>query len=97
MSVSQPARFGEDWSDERVASFLQRQAPDGIDPDYHVLTQAYRHMRFEDLDRFLTFFLDQKRHLQAVGPHGKTWIQDIQSHAAAQPLLQRLAERGLIS
>ena len=45
MAFTQPANFNEEWSDERVKSYLNHQAPDGDNPDFNVLYVAYKHMR----------------------------------------------------
>ena len=56
MAFTQPANFNEEWSDERVKSYLNHQAPDGDNPDFNVLYVAYKHMRAADFARFLVFF-----------------------------------------
>jgi hypothetical protein len=80
MGVSQPARFGEDWSDERVKGYLGRPAPDGTDPDFHVLMTAYKHMRPYDFERFIHFFLEAGRNLDAPGPDGRSLPEIVRSH-----------------
>jgi hypothetical protein len=81
MGVTQPARFGEDWSDERVKGYLDRQAPDGHNADFHVLVTAYKHMRAHDFERFVVFFKEAGRDLNAVGPEGKSLLELVRGHA----------------
>lgn len=98
MSVSQPARFGEDWSDERVAGYLNRQAPAGTDADFHALHTAYKHMRAEDFARFLNVFKSAGRRVDARNPQGNSLLDLVAAHpasAAFAHLLQR--EHTLVS
>ena len=81
MGVTQPARFGEDWSDERVKSYLNREAPNGENPDFHVLMSAYKHMRAYDFERFIGFFLAAGRNLDARGREGHTLLEIARNHS----------------
>lgn len=81
MGVSQPARFGEDWSDERVRGYLNRPAPAGENPDFHVLVTAYKHMRPHDFERFISFFKAAGRDLNARNGQGLTLLEIVRTHA----------------
>ena len=72
---SQPSVTDEIWDDERVKSFLDLQ-PAGENADFHVLLRAYRGMRVEDFERFLVFYTEAGRDLDARDPQGRT-IWDI--------------------
>ncbi|HEX5360294.1 MAG TPA: PA4642 family protein [Fluviicoccus sp.] len=80
MALSQPARFGEDWNDDRVRGYLNRQAPTGVDPDFHVLNTAYKHMRAYDFERFMAFFLDEGRNVNAVNENGRCLLDLVREH-----------------
>lgn len=90
MALSQPARFGEDWSDERIKAYLEHQAPEGINPDFHVLMHAYKHMRACDFERFLPYFLEAGRDLQARGPEGKTLLELAREHRRSDEFVKIL-------
>lgn len=77
---AQPSVTDEWWSDERVKSFLDKQPVDGEDPDYHVLLKAYRGMVPEAFERFIAFFVEAGRNLDAPGPGGRTLLQLISEH-----------------
>lgn len=94
MALSQPARFGEDWSDERVKAYLNRTAPEGIDADFHVLHTAYKHMRAIDFERFLAFFQEAGRNLNATSPDGKTLRTLVAEHPASADILLLLDAHG---
>jgi hypothetical protein len=90
MSVSQPARYGEDWSDERVKGYLNHIAPEGDNADFHVLMVAYKQMRAYDFERFVTFFKEAGRDLNAQGADGKTLLKIAQSHAKSADFVKIL-------
>lgn len=83
MGVSQPARFGEDWSDERVRGYLHREAPPGENPDFHVLATAYKHMRASDFERFLVFFREAGRDVSARNADGQSLLDIVRTHPKA--------------
>lgn len=72
MALSQPATFNEEWSDERVFAYLNHLPPVGVNADYHVLYNAYKHMRPFDFERLLTKFVADGRDLNATNPQGQT-------------------------
>ena len=77
---SQPKVTDEVWNDDRVRSFLALEPVDGDSADYHVLLKAYRGMRPEDFERFLKFFVESGRDLDARDPQGRTLWQVISNH-----------------
>ncbi|PTQ88287.1 PA4642 family protein [Agitococcus lubricus] len=80
MALTQPAKFGEEWNDERVKSYLNRQPPLGENADFHVLYNAYKHMRANDFERFLVYFLAEGRDLHAVNTEGKSIVDLAKEH-----------------
>lgn len=90
-----PKVIGEEWSDERVRSFLAIEpAEAGINPDFHVLQKAYRAMRAEDFERFIGFFLDAGRDLNAVGESGETILDHISAHRRSTAYAEALKAAG---
>ena len=77
---SQPKVTNEEWSDQRVLSFLCLEPAAGISADYHALEAAYRHMRATDFERFLKFFSEAGRNLDARDPRGRTLWDVISAH-----------------
>jgi hypothetical protein len=82
------------WSDERVQSFLRMQPLDGESADYHVLLKAYRGMTPEAFARFITFFVEAGRDLNAPGPGDRTLLKLIQGHRHASEYVQILKDAG---
>ena len=68
------------WTDERVQGFLDLQAPEGENPDFHVLHKAYQGMVPESFGRFVEYFVEAGRDLNARGREGKTISEVLSSH-----------------
>ena len=71
MAFSQPATFNEEWSDERVFAYLNHLPPEGTSADFHVLYNAYKHMRPHDFELLLTQFVADGRDINATNPQGQ--------------------------
>lgn len=84
---SQPQVTDEVWDDDRVRSFLNIQ-PYGDDADFHVLLKAYRGMRVDDFERFLKFFVEAGRNLDAQDNQGRTLWEIIGSHRQGQDFVE---------
>ena len=76
---SQPQVTDEVWDDERVKSFLALE-PYGENAAFHVLLKAYRGMRVGDFDRFLKFFTEAGRDLDAKDTKGRTLWEIAANH-----------------
>lgn len=94
MSVSQPARFGEDWSDERIAGYLDRLPPAGDNADFNVLYTAYKHMRLDDFQRFLLAFAKQGRDINGTNSQGQTMLTLVSGHAQSEGFAEALRAHG---
>lgn len=77
MAVSQPATFNEEWSNERVLSYLNHIPPEGVDADFFVLYNAFKHMRAHDFERLLNRFQRDGRNVLAQNSEGKNIYQVI--------------------
>jgi hypothetical protein len=91
---TQAAVTDEWWSDERVKSFLDMEPTAGEDADYHVLLKAYRGMVPEAFARFIAFYTEAGRNLNAPGPGGKTILQLINEHRHGTEYAQILKQAG---
>ncbi len=76
--------LGEVFDDERIRTFLNFQAPEGVDPDFHVLEKAYRGMKAENFATFLSFFLETGRNPHARNPQGQTLLDIMSKHQRAR-------------
>ncbi len=91
---TQRAVRDEWWSDERVKSFLNMQPVAGESADYHVLLKAYRGMVPEAFVRFIAFFVEDGRDLNAPGPGGRTILQLVSGHRNSGEYAQILRDAG---
>ena len=86
--------LGEFFDDERIKSFLTKEAADNIHPDYHLLEKAYRGMIAENFATFAKFFVEAGHDINAKNSDGKTFIQTITSHQLAGEYISSLKANG---
>lgn len=90
-----PKVIGEEWSDERVKSFLFLSPYDArVNPDFHVLIKAYQAMRAEDFERFIGFFTEAGRNLNAVSEDGQTILDHVLEHRRSVAYAEALKAAG---
>lgn len=86
--------LGESFDDARIKTFLDVEAPEGINADYHALEKAYRSMIPENFATFVGFFVESGRDINAEGPHGKTILAEVKSHRHGEEYLDALNNAG---
>lgn len=84
----------EVWDDERVKSFLAVRSHDDDPDDFHCLLRAYRSMRAADFQRFLRFFRDAGRDLDARDRHGRTLLAIVSRHRLGGAYAEALRAAG---
>lgn len=85
---------GENFDDDRIRSFLLYQAPEGVDPDFHVLEKAYRGMIPENFETFVKFFVEDGRDINAQGPDGRSLLQQVETHRYGSDYADALRNAG---
>lgn len=75
----------EVWTIERVKSFLNIEAPNGVDIDFHRLLKAYQSMREENFAQYVELFHANGGNLNACNEQGDTVLDIIQQHANGAP------------
>lgn len=88
--------LGEEWSDERVKGFLNTKPVPGESEDFHILLTAYRGMEAEKFSRFVTFFVEAGRDLNAINQRGETIHSIVSQHACSAEYKDALARTGAI-
>lgn len=91
MALSQPARFGEEWNDARIASYLDRLPPAGENADFHVLMTAYKHMRADDFARLLQAFTAAGRDVHARNRDGRSLLDLLREHPQSADFVNLLS------
>lgn len=90
-----PKVIGEEWSDERVKGFLFLSPYDArINPDFHVLIKAYQAMRAFDFARFIGFFTEAGRDLNARNELGQTILDHVSEHRRSVEYAETLRSAG---
>lgn len=86
--------LGEFFDDERIKTFLDFEAPEGVEADFHLLEKAYRGMGAENFATFIKFFIEAGRSLDAVGPEGKSILQICREHRHSAEYVAALEAAG---
>ncbi len=86
--------IGEPMTDEQIKVFLDFPGEEGVSTDFHVLEKAYRALRAEDFERFLAFFREQGRDVNARDPQGRTLLTHIEGHPKCQDYAEQLRAAG---
>ena len=91
-SPSQPQVVDEIWDDQRILGFLELQPYDDQSADFYVLLRAYQGMRVADFQRFIGFFIEAGRDVQARDDRGRTILEIISKHRHAAEFVRVLEE-----
>ena len=86
--------IGEPMTDEQIKVFLDFSSEEGVDADFHVLEKAYRALRAEDFERFIGFFQENGRDINARDPKGRTLLALIESPPQCSDYAQMLRDAG---
>jgi len=86
--------LGEVFDDERIKTFLDFEAPEGVNPDFHLLEKAYRGMKAENFETFVKFFLEAGHDINATNSDGKTLLAIASQHRHAEDYVAALKSNG---
>lgn len=86
--------LGEVFDDERIKTFLDLEAPEGINPDFHLLEKAYRGMKVENFDTFLRLFVESGHDINAKNPYGKSLLDIVSEHRHGNDYVEALKSYG---
>lgn len=87
--------INEVWDDDRVRSFLFREAPAGeTAKDFALLLTAYQGMRAEDFSRFIGYFVDAGHDVNATNRQGIRFVDHISRHRRAGPFVEAMTRAG---
>lgn len=88
--------LGEVFDDARIKTFLNNEAPEGVNADFNLLEKAYRGMLAESFQTFVGFFLEQKRDINATNPDGKTILAIASEHRCGEEYVTILKANGAV-
>ena len=86
--------LGEVFDDERVKSFLDYLAPQGVSRDFHLLEKAYRGMNIDNFISFVDFFKQAGYDLNATNPDGLSMVKIMNQHKQGIDYAQALIKAG---
>ncbi len=86
--------LGEFFDDERIKTFLEFEAPEGVEADFHLLEKAYRGMGAENFTTFIKFFAEAGRDLNAPNPEGKTLLSIMREHRHSADYVEAMEAAG---
>lgn len=86
--------IGEPMTDEQIKVFLDFPSEEGVSSDFHLLEKAYRALRAEDFERFIVFFKEQGRDVNATDPQGRTLLAHIEGHQKCEDYADALRAAG---
>jgi hypothetical protein len=84
----------EVWTEARIREFLDAKPVVGIDGDFHALQKAYHQMRADDFEKFVGFFLEKNRNINARDPQGRTLLSYIVEHTKSAEYAEILRRHG---
>lgn len=83
------------WDDERIKGFLSISPYDASsNVDYNVLIKAYHAMRIGEFRRFLAFFSEEGRDINALDENGQTLLDRVSQHRIAGEYAEALKAHG---
>ena len=94
---TQVATRDEEWSNERLQTFLTLEPPESLPADYNVLLKAYRGMTDELFVRFLPIFIAAKRDINTRLENGSTFLDLVLQQRKSAADADALRDNGAIS
>ncbi|MCG8312262.1 MAG: PA4642 family protein [Pseudomonadales bacterium] len=86
--------IGEEIAEETLKAFLDLQPYGDENPDFHVLTKAYRGLPPHEFARFLTFYKASGRDLNPGDTQGNDFISSISMNERQQEYVEILKQAG---
>ncbi|QIL89776.1 hypothetical protein GNX18_08455 [Microbulbifer sp. SH-1] len=86
--------LGEIFDDERIAGFLEGDAPEGFNREFFLLERAYRGMKAENFETFVRLFKQQGLDLNSQSPEGQTLLARISEHQQSSDYAEILKNAG---
>ncbi|HJN95788.1 MAG: hypothetical protein CMQ15_02055 [Gammaproteobacteria bacterium] len=93
---TQIATRDEEWSDERLKTFLKQQPPDGMPADYSILLKAYRGMTVELFARFISLYIEAGKDINVALENGSTFLDLVSQHRKSTQYANILESAGAV-
>lgn len=86
--------LGEVFDEARVRSFLTIDEQSGVSTDYRLLERAYRGMKADNFESFVTYFGEAGKDINAKNPQGLNLLQVIIEHTQSSAYCDALKKAG---
>lgn len=94
---TQIATRDEEWSDDRLKTFLELEPPASLPADYNILLKAYRGMTADLFARFLPIYVESGRDINAPLEDGSTFLDLVSQHRKSDDYAEALKSAGATS
>ena len=92
---TQIATRDEEWSDERLKTFLDAEPPTGMPTDYNILLRAYRGTA-ELFERFIVIYKEGGRNINVTLSDGSNFLDLVSQHRKSADYAAALEDAGAI-
>ena len=86
--------IGEELPLEKLAILLELEPAQGENPDFHILTKAYRGLPAHEFERFLTLYKETGRSLNPSNSEGITFLASISQNERQQEYVALMQQAG---
>ena len=93
---TQIATRNEEWSDERLKTFLEVEPPAGMPANFNILLRAYRGMTADLFERFIAIYKEDGRDINVALEDGSTFLDLVSHHRKSTDYAAALTAAGAI-
>lgn len=94
---TQQATRNEEWSDERLKTFLDVLPPESMPREYNILLRAYRGMTAELFARFIVFYGEAGMDINVSLNDGSTFLDLVSRHRMSGEYVEILKQAGAVA
>ncbi len=92
----QRATRDEEWSDDRLKTFLDVEPPEGMPAGYNMLLRAYRGMTADLFERFVAFYVEAGHDIDVALEDGSTFLDLVAGHRRSTAYASILEAAGAV-
>ena len=93
---TQIATRDEEWSDDRLKTFLEELPPEGMPTDYNILLKSYRGMTVELFARFIPLYIEAGKDINVALENGSTFLDLVSQHRKSTQYASILESAGAV-
>ncbi len=93
---TQIATRNEEWTDERLQTFLDLEPPEGMPAGYNILLKAYRGMTADLFERFVPIYLEAGLDINIALEDGSTMLDLVSRHRKSTEYASILEAAGAV-